>query len=342
MPTRTLLDRVRRVYVDPMSQERESVAQPDEPADDATELLRDYIGSCSNWGRWGPDDELGALNLVGPDQVRRAAGLVRAGRPISLTLPYDQNGPQAGGGYRPNPLLLVTATGTDHASGQRDLRGFGYSDDIVFMPTQCGTQWDSLSHIFWQGRMYNGRPAESVTSSGAAQNGIENFTGRIVMRGVLLDAARHRGVTSLQPGDAIGPDEVDAILAANGIAVDPGDAVIVRPGFMAERRGAWGDFAGGDAPGLSLHMAPWLRDHQVAAVVTDTWGIEVRPNEIDYFQPLHLVSLVHGGLAFGEMFDLDLLAEDCAADGVYEFMFVASPLPITGASGAPVSGLAIK
>ncbi|MUL63031.1 hypothetical protein BOO86_01030 [Mycobacterium sp. CBMA 234] len=116
----------------------------------------------------------------------------------------------------------------------------------------------------------------------------------------------------------------------------------MRTGFLQARRGRWGDYAGGDAPGLSLHTAPWFRRHDVAALITDTWGIEVRPNEIGYMQPLHAVLLVHTGMAFGEIFDLEALAADCAADGVYEFMFVAPPLPITGSSGLPVGAVALK
>jgi kynurenine formamidase len=317
--------------------------------DDDTRLLHHYIDKCSNWGRWGDDDQLGALNLVGPEEIQRAARLVRKGKPISVTLPYDQRGPQSGG-FRSNPRLFPTTTGLDHLAGAQDplpggfgpARGFGFSDDVLLMPTQAGTQWDSLSHIFWEGKMWNGRSAGDVTTRGARANGIEHYTGRIVMRGVLVDVPAHRGVASLQPGEAITRDDVEDVLAAHNLTVHPGDALLVRTGFMAARRDRWGDYAGGPSPGLSLHMAPWLHEHDIAAVVADTWGIEVRPNEIGYFQPLHVVSLVHGGIAFGEMFDLDVLAADCAQDGVYEFMFVASPLPITGGSGAPVSGLAIK
>ena len=143
-------------------------------------------------------------------------------------------------------------------------------------------------------------------------------------------------------GYAITTDDLDEYLAAKNLEIRPGDALIVRTGFMAARRGKWGDYAGGPSPGLSLHTAPWLRDNDVAAVATDTWGIEVLPNEIDVWQPLHVVGLAHTGLAFGEMFDLDALSEDTKADGIYEFMFSASPLPLTGASGSPVSALAIK
>ncbi len=317
--------------------------------DNDLHLLRTYIERCSNWGRWGEDDQIGAMNLVGPEEVRRAAALVTAGKVISLTLPYNQHGPQTGS-FRANPQILTTATGTDHLAGMQDplpggfgpAHGFGFADDVLVMPTQSGTQWDALSHIFWEGRMWNGRPASEVTSSGSTSNSIENLTGRIAMRGVLVDMPAHRGVDSLEPGDAIGPDDLDEYLEAHQITVQPGDALIVRTGFMKARRGDWGDYAGGSAPGLSLHTAPWLRQHDIAAVATDTWGVEVRPNEIGCFQPLHVVSLVHSGITFGEMFDLDALAVDCAADGRYEFMFVASPLPLTGAAGSPVSALALK
>ena len=210
------------------------------------------------------------------------------------------------------------------------------------MPTQCGTQWDAPSHIFYRGRMWNGYSAAEVDAYGAHRNGIENYTGRIVMRGLLVDVAAHLGVAALEPGHAITVAEIEGALAAHDLTVRPGDALLVRTGFLGARRGRWGDYAGGAAPGLSLHTAPWLRSHDVAAVATDTWGVEVRPNEIDAYQPLHLVSLVHTGIAFGEMFDLDALAADCARDGRYEFMFVASPLPLTGGTGSPVSALALK
>ena len=311
-------------------------------------VVREYIEKYSNWGRWGEDDQLGALNFVGPDQVRSAAALVRTGEVISMSLPYDAHGCQVGG-LRQNPQLMVTATGTDHLGGAQDVlgpygpaRGVGYSDDVVILPTQAGTQWDSLSHVFFEGRMYNGYSAAEVSSAGAARNGIEHGTTRHVMRGVLLDVARWAKVDALEPGHAITVDELEAVAAAQNVAVRSGDAVIVRTGFLGARRGRWGDYAGGASPGLSLYTVPWLYENEVAAVVTDTWGNEVRPNEIDFFQPLHVVVLVHMGLAFGEIFDLDALAEHCAADGVYEFMFAAPPLPLTGASGSPLSAVAIK
>ena len=308
-----------------------------------TTILDDYMSKYSRWGLWGEDDQLGAMNLVGPEQVRAAAALVRDGKVISLTLPYDQRGPQPGG-MRDNPKLVATATGTDVLAGtQRGFLGdFGYSDDMVIMGTQCGTQWDSLAHIFHEGKMWNGYSAGEHTSNGAARNGIQHWADRLVLRGVLVDVAAHHGVNALEDGYPITVEDLEATLAAQGSTVAPGDALLVRTGQLGARRHDWGTYAGGDAPGLSLHTAPWLYDQQIAAVATDTWGMEVRPNEIDAFQPLHQVVLVHMGLAVGEIFDIDALATDCAADGRYEFMLAATPLNITGAVGSPVGAVAIK
>jgi len=117
------------------------------------------------------------------------------------------------------------------------------------------------------------------------------------MRGVLIDVARHRGVDSLEPGYAITADDLTLTAESQGVEVRKGDCVIVRTGMLEVRRGQWGDYNGGPAPGLSLHTVPWLYERDVAAIATDTWGAEVRPNEVDLFQPLHIVALVHMGIA---------------------------------------------
>jgi len=324
---------------------------------DDLSILEDYIDRCSNWGRWGPDDEVGTVNLITQGKVREAAALVKVGKTISLTMPYDSRGPQNGYLGRANPHLYQLTSGPGYLAGEQysaetptlaTLRKStgqptaGYYDDVLVMPTQSGTQWDALCHLFWRRRMYSGHWAGDAGTAGSRANGVQNYTGKIVTRGVFVDIAEHRGVETLDPGYAITADDLDECLAANNLQIRPGDALLVRTGFMGARRGKWADYAGGPSPGLSLHTATWIRDNDIAAVATDTWGIEVLPNEIDCWQPLHVVSLVHTGLAFGEMFDLDALSDDCKTDGIYEFMFSASPLPLTGASGSPVSALAIK
>ncbi|MBT2228168.1 cyclase family protein [Nonomuraea sp. NEAU-A123] len=312
------------------------------------DVLDRYIEQCTNWGRWGEEDSLGTMNYVGPEEVRRAAALVEHGVTISCSLPYDQRGPQTGT-LRANPRNVMTATGADHLAGAQDIlpagfgpaKGYGRSDDILIVPNQAGTQWDSLSHIFWKGKMYNGRSAGLVSSNGAAKNGVENYAGKFVLRGVLLDVARHLGVDSLEPGYAISVEELEATAAAQGVQIQRGDAVLIRTGFLEARRHAWSDYAGGAAPGVSLHTAPWFHEREIAAVASDTWGVEVRPNEIDCFQPFHVVALVHMGLAIGEIFDFQELATACARYEKYEFLFTAPALPITGASGCPVGGIAV-
>jgi len=312
-------------------------------------VIRQYIETCSNWGRWGEDDQLGTLNYVGPEEVIAAAAAVRKGKVISLGLPFDLNGPQ-NGPFRANPLNVMTASGTDYLAGAQDplpnnwgpAKGFGFADDVVVMPNQSSTQWDALCHIFFEGKMWNGRGAGEVRARGSGFGGIENYRSSLVMRGVLLDVARVKGVDMLEPGYPIGISDLEEAAEDHGVEVRRGDALIVRTGMTEARRGDWADYSGGDAPGLSVHTAPWLHEKQVSAVAADTWGLEVRPNEVDLFQPFHVVGLVHMGLAIGEIFLLDELSADCAADGQYEFLFTAPALPITGAAGSPVNPLAVK
>jgi kynurenine formamidase len=299
-----------------------------------------------NWGKWGPDDQQGTVNYIDEACVAGAASLVRTGKTISCALPYDQDGPQNGSFGRVNPLHFMLQDGGDVALGAQDhLARLRYTDDAIYMPLQCGTQWDALAHIFYDGKMYNGYGVEDVTSSGATRNSIDMIADRVVGRGILLDIPRFRGVEWLEPGTAIHDHELAACAEAQGIEPARGDIVLVRTGHIAlcRAKGEWGTYCAGDAPGLALSSAHWLCGNEVAAVATDTWGMEVRPNELeDIFQPVHVVLLVSAGMLIGEIFDLDPLAEDCAADGVYEFMFVGPPLPFTGAVGSPLNPMAVK
>jgi len=296
-----------------------------------------------NWGRWGEDDERGTLNFATPERIVAAARLVRTGRVFPLAIPFDQQGPQSGLHGRFNPIHGMAFDGGDQLPLPH---GIGFADDTVFMPLQCATQWDALSHCFDRGRMYNGRDAREVSSLGARHNGIEKVAGCFAGRGVLLDVARSKGLDDLAPGTAIGEADLEGCITAQGDSarVGTGDFVLVRTGQMGRcLREGWGGFAGGDAPGLSFGTADWLHRKELAAIATDTWGMEVRPNELeDSFQPLHQVLLPNMGLHIGEIFDLEALATDCASDGVYEFFFVAPPLPITGAVGSPINPYAIK
>lgn len=312
------------------------------------EMSRRY----SNWGRWGGDDQLGTLNLIAEPDIAAAAGLVRRGRTFSLAIPLGDTGPQTGGFGRFNPIHLMIRDGNDALAGTtpRDFYGgreghIRSADDVLILPTQCGTQWDGLSHIFHDGKMYNGYGADLVTSKGALRNAILEARAAVVGRGVLLDIARARGVDWLEPGYAVSGEDLDACASAQGVAIRRGDILLIRTGQLQQvkSRGRWADYAGGPAPGLGLAAADWLYSREIGAVATDTWGMEVLPNETpDVFQPLHIVLIVYMGLTVGEIFDLEELAADCAGDGVYEFFFSAPPLPIDKAVASPVNPIAVK
>lgn len=316
------------------------------------EMVRALGERYSNWGRWGSDDEMGTLNLVTPEMITNAASLVKQGKTISMALPYDDAGPQTGNLGRFNPIHLMIRDGADAVAGTavRDFYGgvdkhFRGTDDIIIMPLQSGTQWDSFGHIIFEGKIYNGYGAEWVSSKGALKGDVANGSGSMVGRGVLLDVPRALGVDWLDPGYAIGASELDRAAEHAGVEVGKGDFVFVRTGAIAAARaaGTWGDYAGGDAPGMGLGSVAWIGDRDIAALAADTWGFEVRPNETpDVFQPMHIILINHMGLWIGEIFDLDPLADDCAADGIYEFMFCGPPLPFTRAVGSPLNPMAIK
>lgn len=308
--------------------------------------LRATAEHCKNWGRWGLNDEAGTLNFVTPTEVLAAAGLIRRGKIFSLGLNFDRNGPQRGlWGNRFNPIHAMLATGTDAVTGAQDTGGLRYADDMISLPTQCGTQWDALSHIFFEDKMWNGYDARLVDCDGARKNGIEKVKDRMIGRGVLLDVARHVGVPYLEDGMAVTIDDLDATARAQCVEIRRGDFVIVRTGQMEERldKGDWAEYAGGDAPGLAFETCEWIYNKEIAAVSTDTWGCEVRPNETsEVSQPWHWVAIPMIGITMGEMFYLKDLAADCAEDRVYEFFFCGPPLPVTKAVGSPVNPMAIK
>lgn len=314
-----------------------------------TGAIADAAKRCSNWGRWGQDDVLGTLNFLDEGKRREGAALIRRGVSFSLAQRFDTNGPQNGWRRRTNPVHTMLSSGLDAEFGPPEFpHGIGGADDVVFMPLQASTQWDGLGHVFDHGMAYNGRRASAVvTSEGDQLTGIETVADRIAGRGVLLDVGRAIGTNGELPdGFAITAEHLEATIAAQGESsrVGRGDLLLVRTGQMARtRRDGWGDYAGGPAPGLSFTTADWLHTREIAGIATDTWGFEVRPNEFDRaFQPLHQVAIPHMGLFIGEIWDLDTLAADCAADGIYDFFLTAAPIPVTGAVGAPVNPIAIK
>jgi kynurenine formamidase len=316
-----------------------------------TQLTRqdiyDASKKISNWGRWGDDDQIGTLNNITSADIVGAAGLVRKGKVFSLGLSLKEPIQSGLFGGRWNPIHTMLATGTDAAAGNQDepFPYLRYADDAINMPCQASTQWDALCHVFLDDKMYNGYDARLVDVRGAKKLGIEHVRDKMVGRGVLLDVARFKGVPSLDDGYAVTIADLDGCAEAQGVKVRKGDFVIVRTGHQERclAAGDWTGYAGGPAPGFAFETCFWLKDKDIAAICSDTWGCEVRPNETsEANQPWHWVVIPSIGISMGEIFYLKELAEDCVADRVYEFFFTAPPLHLPGGAGSPINPQAIK
>lgn len=283
------------------------------------------------WDRWGADDELGALNLLGPDQVRRGMAAVRDGVVVPLAAPIV-----AGRGFgvagRPAPAHFMTRDGGDYAGGLTERGGFGFADDVVMLPTHGATHVDALSHIWRDGRMYNGVPATAVTSHGAKRLGVDRMR-PIVTRGVFVDAAPggYR-----DPADRVTRDELARLVAAREVTLQPGDALLVRTGWLAEAIAGRADARAW--PGLDGGCGGWLAERDVVLVGADNAGVEAWPSgDPDQQMPLHVGLIRDHGIYLSELMALDGLA----ATGRATFLFVLAALPLVGAVGSPVAPVAV-
>lgn len=309
--------------------------------------MSDYT-RLHNWGRWGPDDEIGTANFITPDTILAAARLVRRGLVFSCAIPLDGKGPTHP--TRLPPQHLMTRSGADYAAGHPTFGrvppgGMKFADDYLFAALQCSTQWDALSHAWYGTELYNGVPETAVRGTGAARLGIETLHTHFVGRGVLLDLARaiNHG-ERLAQGYAITHSDLDRTAGWAHVEIRRGDILLLRTAHvpwyytLEDKRPFWSG-----APGLGRSTVEWLHRHEVAAVAMDTPAVEVQPPEdADVGLPLHGALLRDLGLTLGELFDLESLAADCAQDRVYEFLFVGQPLRIPGAVGSPINPLVIK
>jgi kynurenine formamidase len=303
---------------------------------DVAELAREV----RNWGRWGADDELGTLNLIDTEARRRGAASVRDGKAFSLAMPLSPDGPQMGFvPGRKNPEIEVFAL---HEAMGTEPGAQAWNDDAITMGTQACTHWDGLAHAEYDGIIWNGYSADTVTKAGASVCGIHHVK-TLVSRGVLLDVARANGVDRLPAGHALTEADLDAALELARTTVEPGDVVLLRTGHMQLRHeGDRMGYATG-AAGPSLQTVRWFRRRDIAAVAIDNLIFEVFPGERDdVFLPVHFIHLVDMGLTQGQNWDLEELAADCADDGRYTFLLSASPEPVMNGVGAPVNPVAVK
>ncbi len=298
--------------------------------------------SVKNWGRWGLDDQLGTLNLIRPEHIRAASGLVRSGRQVSMAIPINT----VAGPDNANPAIHLVSQGYDVDSSAvspqfaMDFLGIACHGD-------CHTHVDALCHVAYRGMTYNGKPAGDVLNSrGATTQGIESYAHGVVGRGVLIDIPRFRGVDWLEPGEAVGRSEMEACEIAQGVHLDEGDILVFRTGHHA-RRLALGPWDNGDLPagegkaGLHVDTIPWMHERGIAAFLPDGDG-ETVPSTVDGLaDPIHALQIAAMGMLAADSLQLEDLGQVCEQEGRYAFLVVGIPLRLPGGTGSPWNPIAI-
>jgi len=268
--------------------------------------------AVKNWGRWGPDDQIGTLNFVTPEKIRAAVAEVRSGRRVSLAIPINK----VAGPDNPNPALHLVIQAHDIDIGSGGLR---FALDYLGMACHgdCHTHMDALCHISYDGLTYNGKAAqEVVTSRGATTLDVTAYAKGLITRGVLLDVPRFRGVRWLEPGDAVTRAELEACEQAEGVRLEEGDALLFRTGHHRRRLelGPWRNDPpplGEGRAGLHVDTIPWMHERKIAAFLPDGDG-EAVPSTVDgMVYPIHPLQIVAMGLLAADSLQIEDLATAC-------------------------------
>ncbi|MFN8635163.1 MAG: cyclase family protein [Chloroflexota bacterium] len=299
------------------------------------EAFQALFDRCSNWGRWGPDDERGALNLITAEKRIAAASLVKEGHTVSVSHPVNT----VGDAENTSPAVHLMVRAGDVFDG---VTVTSIADHLAVSPHgQAHSHLDALCHFAWQGKMYNGRPVTLVTSTGARANAITIGQDGIVSRGVLLDVPRQRGVEYLEPNQSITVADLEAAEASAGIRVESGDVLLIRTGRHARRKakGPWDSRV--SLSGLHHEVGPWLKERGVALLGSD--GVsDYREHPFDCCtHPIHILSLVAMGMQLLDNQNLDDLAAACAERSRWAFMLVVAPLKLVGGTASMTNPIAI-
>jgi kynurenine formamidase len=313
----------------PVAQEAASPRQ--EPASHTVTKadIERWKKDLSNWGRWGKDDEIGALNLITPAKRKQAAALVKEG--FSVSLAADALTEKAADNPQPYDHQML-AVGSDRIS-------------VAYHGT-AHTHLDALGHVSYDGGvMYNGytpNEAAVMKAGGHARNSIHNVKNGIFTRGVLIDIPRLKGLPYLGPDTPIYVEDLEAWEKRAGVKVGPGDALFVRTGRWARRKalGPWNTSRAGQRPGLHESVIPWLKSRDVALLGSDIPSSVAPPALKDFVGGIHDFALVSLGVHLFDNADLEALAEAAAARKRWEFLLTAAPLPIRGGTGSPINPIA--
>jgi len=310
------------------------------------ELLRD---APKNWGKWGPDDEVGSLNYLTQAEVLRGVAAVRSGKTFTLQI---QMGHPGGDPVWPGraPARRMNLMDKGHymcGKGPRFPGRAEYADDMMIMYLQGSTQYDALGHVWYDDQLWNGYDARS-TIGGLEKASVLPLAERgIAGRGVLIDMARHRGKDVLEPGETFTHKDLLAAAKKQGVQIEKHDILLIRTGWIGSfyKRGAQEFYQNFVEPGLtySPELVDWFHQMEIPNLVTDTIANEVSVDPVSGVSlPLHNALMRNLGITLTEIAQLDPLADDCAGDGQWTFLYTAAPLKVVKGSGAPVNPVVIK
>lgn len=300
------------------------------------EEVLSYLHERRNWDRWGNDDEVGAINLITPEKKVKAASLVRSGQSVSLSRPFPKE-PHHGNPHPAQHWMKTIPRGEG-----------GFSADFygIFYHGVASTHLDALCHTWDDKGMWNGRePTKEITFDGATFGGVQHWKEGLITRGVLLDVPKHRGEPYVAMDKPVHGWELEDIAKAEGITLEPGDAVVVysgREALQTEHPGKYYqpslDIFSPERPGLHASCLPFLRDNDIAILVWDM--MDFTPNGYDLPWSVHGAIFAYG-LALLDNALLEPLAQVCAQQGRYEFMLMIAPLFVEGGTGSPANPIAL-
>jgi len=304
------------------------------------EQLMDWMQSLSNWGRWGADDQKGTLNLLSPEKTKRALGLVQEG--VTVSCARNVSWTAAADTHRPAQHFMLGA-GDKFRPGEGPDRQVAVDYFGLVFHGYTVTHIDSLAHFMWDGKIYNGVSSTLVDSrEGALSHDVLPATGGIVTRGVLVDAARLRGVEAISRGDGVGLDDIERAERECGFKIEEGDVLLLRTGQLGQRdRTGAVDVTVAGSAGPLPELLPLFRERGIAVMGSDT-GNDVQPSGYDRFcNPVHQVGIVAMGLWILDNAWLDDLSEACAARNRWEFLITINPLKLPTVTGSPVNPIAV-
>lgn len=292
-----------------------------EPTTVTADQVDRWMQELSNWGRWGPDDQLGAVNLITRTKRREALALAVTGdvvsllRPISLSEPPDD--PASTSAF---VNLRVSSIDAGFLMKRQQL---AYHGSIL-------SHLDALCHAYHEGKVYNGVALEEVFEEGGCRRmGISGLANGIVTRAVLLDIPRLKGLDALPDGTHVYPADIEAWEREAGVRISAGDAILLRTGRWVN----------GNSSGYDITVAPWLKERDVALVGSD--GVQDVGQIPGTVLPFHKLVLVALGANIFDNLDLEAVAETAARLDRWEFLLVAAPMPNPGGTGSPLNPLAI-